>query len=328
MLLNSKNMKSKNYLLFHFLIILNLLACSQANNKSDTMNMKSENKNTEYNKLSPEEEYVILQKGTERPFTGKYYKHNEKGVYVCKRCNAPLYRSKDKFESHCGWPSFDDEIPGAVEKIPDADGMRTEIVCANCKGHLGHVFEGEGFTDKNIRHCVNSVSMDFIPGEMEIKRDTAIFASGCFWGTEYYMQMAKGVISTDAGYIGGTKNNPTYKEVCTGKTGHAEAVRVIFDPSKTTYEELAKLFFETHDQGQEDGQGPDIGDQYRSGIFYLNDDQKAVAEKLVQLLKDKGYKVSTELTKATTFWPAENYHQDYYKNNGKSPYCHIYKKKF
>jgi peptide methionine sulfoxide reductase msrA/msrB len=158
--------------------------------------------------------------------------------------------------------------------------------------------------------------------------DRAIFASGCFWGTEYYFQKVDGVISTAPGYIGGNKENPTYKEVCTGRTGHAEAVEVIFDPSKTSYRELTKLFFETHDQGQVNRQGPDIGTQYRSGIFYLTDEQKNISEELIRELKDKNYTVATEVTQAGPFYKAEDYHHQYYTKGGGSPYCHRYIKKF
>lgn len=158
--------------------------------------------------------------------------------------------------------------------------------------------------------------------------ETAIFASGCFWGTEFYFQKAEGVISTKVGFIGGTKENPTYEDVCTGRTGHAEATEVIYDPAKTSYEKLVKLFYETHDPGQMNRQGPDIGTQYRSGIFYLDEEQKAIAEEVTALLKAKGYKAVTEITKAGPFYKAENYHQEYYTKGGGSPYCHKYVQKF
>lgn len=282
----------------------------------------------DYRILTPEEERVIVQKGTERPFTGEYYQHIEKGTYHCKRCDAPLYRSEDKFDSGCGWPSFDDEIKGAVKRVPDADGHRTEIVCAHCEGHLGHVFEGERFTDKNTRHCVNSISMIFKKEGARQKTDTAIFAGGCFWGVEHHFLRKPGVISTEVGYIGGRKENPTYEEVCTGTTGHAEAMQVVFDPVQVTYRDLAILFFEIHDFTQTNGQGPDIGEQYRSEVFYLDENQKKTIEELFVILKTKGYKVATKLTPATKFWAAENYHQQYYSKKGSKPYCHAYRKVF
>ena len=282
----------------------------------------------EFRKLTPEEKSVIVYKGTEAPFTGKYYKHNKKGTYICKRCGAPLYRSEDKFESHCGWPSFDDEIPGAMKREIDADGIRTEILCNNCGAHLGHVFEREKFTKKDVRHCVNSISLDFKPNKEGNEAKKAIFAGGCFWGLEHYFKDAKGVISTRVGYIGGNKDQPTYKEVCSGKTGHAEAIEVTYDPSQTTYEDLAKPFFEIHDPEQIDRQGPDIGKQYRSAIFYLDEEQKEISQKLIKILEEKGYKVATTLEKAGTFFQAEDYHQNYYQNTGKQPYCHFRRKKF
>lgn len=280
-------------------------------------------------KLTPEEENSIVHKGTEAPFSGKYDKFFELGVYTCKRCGAPLYKSESKFDAHCGWPAFDDEVPGAVKRMSDPDGARTEISCVKCGAHLGHVFEREGFTPKNVRHCVNSLSLEFVPSkDPQGKAGKAYFAGGCFWGVEYFFKKAEGVISTRAGYMGGRKESPTYEEVCAGSTGHLETVEVVYEPEKISFEKLASLFFEIHDPTQLNGQGPDIGDQYQSAIFYMDEKQKATAERLIGTLKGKGYVVVTQLRKAVPFWPAEEYHQDYYSKTGKTPYCHIYTKRF
>ena len=156
----------------------------------------------------------------------------------------------------------------------------------------------------------------------------AYFSSGCFWGTEYWFEKSNGVISVVSGYAGGHKANPTYREVCTGLTGHLETVRVCYDPEKTTYEELVKLFFETHDFTQKNGQGPDIGSQYLSAIFYQNDEEKEIAEKYVAMLRERNFDVATTIREFKNFYEAEDYHQDYYTKKGSMPYCHFYTKLF
>lgn len=223
------------------LIVLLLLLIVMNTYNSKAEDVKTKDKTVTYNKLTPEEERVILNKGTEAPFTGKFNNFKEAGTYICRQCNTPLYKSADKFDSHCGWPSFDDEIPGAVKRVTDADGRRVEILCNNCGGHLGHVFEGEQLTDKNTRHCVNSISLGFIPAVNE-KAQRAYFAGGCFWGVEFYFSSLKGVLSTSVGYMGGEKDNPSYKEVCYEHTGHAEAMEVVFDPEIVSFEDLANSF--------------------------------------------------------------------------------------
>ncbi len=313
-------------LFLYIIVLLNFTSCSQTinqntNSKTDTML---------FNNLTPDEKNIIINKGTEMSFTGKYYKFTGNGTYLCKQCNTPLYKSSDKFDASCGWPSFDDEIEGAIIRKTDADGRRTEILCANCGAHLGHVFEGENYTTKDIRHCVNSVSLNFMPVEIDTlqKLERAIFAGGCFWGVEYYMQKQSGVISTTVGYIGGSTKNPTYDEVCSNTTGHVEAIEIYFDPTIVTYEKLTKLFFEIHDPTQVNRQGPDVGEQYRSQIFYMNTYQKDIALKLINQLKDKGLDIATILTPASEFYPAEDYHQDYYQHKGTLPYCHARTSRF
>lgn len=284
------------------------------------------------NPLDSEERRVIMNKGTEAPFTGKYTDFIEGGLYLCKQCDTPLYSSQHKFQSSCGWPSFDDEIEGAVKRELDADGRRTEILCANCDGHLGHVFEDEMLTDKNLRHCVNSISLKFVSSDELKEKDSTIkqayFAGGCFWGVEHLMNQQVGVVAVKSGYMGGEIENPSYEQVCSKKTGHLEVVEVSYHPEQVSFETLTKLFFEIHDPTQVGGQGPDIGNQYLSAIFYQNDDEKQTSEKLIQLLEGKGLSIATRLLPLATFWKAEDYHQDYYQKNGQQPYCHRYEKRF
>ncbi len=284
--------------------------------------------NLKTNSLTPPVIYVVENKGTELPFSGTYTDWEESGSYLCRRCGLALFRSTSKFHSGCGWPSFDEEITNAVLRKPDADGMRIEILCAQCKAHLGHVFQGENFTANNTRHCVNSLSLDFTANR-EVKQSAeAIFAAGCFWGVESLFKSLPGVLKTEVGYIGGKSENPSYERVCEGNSGHLEALRILYNPGEMSYEALVKYFFEIHDPTQANGQGPDIGEQYLSAIFYYDEKEKALAEQLIHLLEAKGLSIKTKIIPASPFWRAEDYHQDYYQKTGKRPYCHHYQKRF
>ncbi len=281
-----------------------------------------------YRDLSPDEERIILHKGTEYPGTGQYDQYDATGIYTCKRCDTPLFLSKHKFSSSCGWPSFDDAIDGSIEKKLDSDGYRTEILCKHCGAHLGHVFQGEWLTEKNLRHCVNSLSLHFLPAFTKEGYEIALFAGGCFWGVEHLLKEIPGIIHIRSGYSGGETIQPTYEEVCTGRTGHAETVEVIFNQKTLPFEKLAKAFFELHDPTQSNRQGPDIGSQYRSAVFFLTEEQEIIAKKLIERLKKQGLNINTEVLPAKTFYPAEEYHQNYYTKIGKTPYCHIWTKRF
>lgn len=272
-----------------------------------------------YHFLNPEESKIIEHKGTERPFSGEYNQVFEAGVYVCKRCDYPLFLSESKFDAGCGWPSFDEALEGHV--TTRADGDRVEIVCSRCSAHLGHVFKGERLTHKNTRHCTNSLSLRFV-GAFTGGYERAVFAGGCFWGVEHFLKNLQGVKQVVCGYIGGDVVNPTYQQVCTKKTGHVEAVELLFDPDLISYETLLKAFFEIHDFTQTNGQGPDLGAQYLSKIFIYSSKQKIAALNVIKKLEDKGYKVATKLEYSTLFYRAEKEHQDYYSRTGQTPYCH------
>ena len=293
-------------------------------------------------KLDKEAYRVTQQSGTEPAFCGNLTDNKKTGVYTCIVCGLPLFSSDHKFNSGTGWPSFYQEVdPEHVTRKTDrAHGMvRTEINCARCNAHLGHVFD-DGPKPTGERHCLNSASLKFyekgqtMPSESQpysaksgsaTETETAYFAGGCFWGIEHYFQKGDGVIDAASGYMQGKKDKPTYEDVCGHGTGHAEAVKVVFDPKKITYRRLLQAFFVMHDATQLNRQGPDVGDQYRSGIYYTSEEQKKQALEYIKELETtgsyKGRKIVTQVEPAKTFWPAEDYHQDYLAKTGRA--CHV-----
>ena len=300
-------------------------------------------------KLSTEQFAVTQQCGTEPPFRNAYWNNHKPGIYVDVVSGEPLFSSLDKFDSGTGWPSFTQPVKGTeiVEKKDTESGMvRTEVRSKVADSHLGHVFE-DGPADKGgLRYCINSASLKFIPvEEMDqagygqylepfvkaglVKapvRETAILAGGCFWGMEEIIRKIPGVIRTTVGYSGGTTANPNYEEVCTGGSGHAEAIQVEFDSTRLNYEELLNYFFRMHDPTTPNRQHNDVGTQYRSAIFYTSEAQKQMAES-VKAKWDKSGKfnrpIVTEVTAAGKFYPAEEYHQKYLIKHPGGYTCHV-----
>ena len=284
-------------------------------------------------KLTPEQVRITQKSGTEAAFCGTLLDNKKEGIYTCVVCGLPLFDSKDKFTSGTGWPSFTKTFDRehVVGKVDRTHGMvRTEIVCGRCGSHLGHVFE-DGPAPTGLRFCLNSESLNFIeegeelpPESRPVEVDEAFFAGGCFWGVEYAFSELPGVLSVTSGYQNGAMENPDYKSVCSGTTGHAESVRVRFDPDTIDYETLVRFFFRIHDPTTLNRQGPDMGTQYRSGIYTKGPEQMKVARTVLRELSDsKAFgdrTIVTEIEATQPFYEAEGYHQDYVARTGRA--CH------
>lgn len=277
-------------------------------------------------KLTPEQYYVLREKGTERPFTGALLMQKDKGIYRCAGCGNELFTDEMKFDSHCGWPSFDKEIAGGkINQIKDNSlGMiRTEITCANCGGHLGHIFD-DGPTETGMRYCVNSLSLEFVPSESNQALEEIILGGGCFWCIEAVFQKLKGVVKVESGYSGGHVKNPAYREVCNGTTGHAEVLKITYNPNEVSLETILEVFFTVHDPTTLNRQGNDVGTQYRSVIYFSNPSQQKTAGSIIQKLTEaKVYpsRIVTEVKPVEPFYKAEDYHQNYYNQHKSESYC-------
>lgn len=342
------------FMLLYLFPLLMLQACGQTtNNNTPTNTTLMENNeikpgnpyysrtdtskldlsDAEWKKVLAPDLYAVARKAdTERAFTGKMWNSETKGTYYCATCGYKLFKSEQKFTSSCGWPSFfeQDHKESITFKADNSYGMqRTEANCGRCNSHLGHLFD-DGPEPTGKRYCMNAVSLDFVPDKIAVENkenlETIVLGGGCFWCVEAVYENLEGVKTVYSGYAGGTVDNPSYEAVCTGKTGAAEVIEITYDKNSTNLDEIFQVFFSVHDPTTLNRQGADTGTQYRSVIFYKNEDQKKVAESIINELETSkifSEKIVTTLEPLRKFYKAEAYHQGYYQNNKSQPYCQM-----
>lgn len=320
-------------------LLINFASCAQSNNSKIMSNQTSVTSihsidtnwtekiiktDAEWKKLlTPEQYHIAREQGTERPFSSEHYENHDDGIFICVACNNPLFSSATKFNSGTGWPSYFAPYSSkslGFNKDRSYGMVRDEVHCQRCDAHLGHVFD-DGPQPTGLRYCIDGIGLKFIPTKP--KEAIATFAGGCFWCEEAIFESIKGVKEVISGYSGGTEKTTNYQDVGSGKTGHAEAIEVYYDPTQVSFKDLMRVYLASIDPTQVNGQGPDHGKQYRSIAFYRNEEEKKIIEDAITILSNSGIyksKIAIEVAPYTFFLEAEKYHQNYVRLNPENPY--------